>query len=186
MIKEAILRINEVNLITIYHGDNFGTKRLKPELMMNGNVQEGIGIYFGALEVAQTYGKDVVYVEVNPKNFIPARDTVRRKVKLAYKILRDLWKIDNEAMYYLISDWMEIIEPEDITRADIEYLATKMGEDEVRNFQITLAESFGVENFVKIWNKIYPKNLGTYNDDTGFYAILNPKVFPKPYIEDTV
>ncbi len=181
MIEEAILRINEVNLIKIYHGDNFGTKRLKPKLMMNGNVQEGIGIYFGTLEVAQTYGKDVVYVEVNPNNFIPARDTVKRKVKLAYKILRDLWKIDLEAMYYLLTDWMEIHEPEDVTRSDIEYLATKMGEDEVRNFQITLAESFGVENFVKIWNKIYPKNLGTYNSDLDFYAIIKPSIFLRKY-----
>ena len=181
MIREAIHKLNEAELITIYHGDNFGTKRIEPKLMMNGNAQEGIGIYFSSLELAQAYGKDVVYTEVNPKNFINSRDTVRSKVKLAYKILRDLWKIDNEAMYYLLTDWVEIIEVEDITRSDIQLLATKMGSDEVRNFQITLAQSFGVENFVKVWNKIYPKNLGTYNADLDFYAIIKPSIFLRKY-----
>ncbi len=181
-LKQDLKDLNESTL-TIYHGDNHETKKIDPKLMMNGNVQEGIGIYFGNLVVAKSYGKDIVQAEVNQKDFKPSRGTVKRNLKLAYNILRDLWHIDPESMYYLITDWVEIVEIEDITHDDIRLLAQKMGSDEVRNFQITLAEAFGVENFVKIWNKVYPKNTGTYDKDTGFYAIINPKVPLVPFKE---
>jgi len=62
--------INEAsNMVTIYHGDNYGTKKLDPKLMNNGNNQEGIGIYFGTLDVAEDYGKNIVQVTVNKKDF---------------------------------------------------------------------------------------------------------------------
>jgi hypothetical protein len=31
---------------TIFHGDDFGTKKLEPKLMNNGNNQEGVGGVF--------------------------------------------------------------------------------------------------------------------------------------------
>ena len=48
-------------------------------------------------------------------------------------------------------------------------------DDEVRNFQTDMASKFGTEVFVDAWNRFYPTIHGTYNNDTGFYAIINTK-----------
>lgn len=169
--------INESKEI-IYHGDNFGTKKLDPKLMNNGNNQEGVGIYFGDLETAQSYGRHVISIEINPKNFIDSRKPIGKYVstsKIA-KILNDMWKVDEEEMYYMITDWgIEIPNPEDIEKRHITFLASKMSNDEVRNFQVTLADTFNVVDFVKSWNKILPNIHGTYqkqNRDT-WYAVIN-------------
>ena len=185
MIREALQRqnINEANTITLYHGDNFGTKRIEPRLMMNGNVQEGIGIYFSPdLSVAQGYGSDIVYAEVNPKLFVNSRGSVGRNLKLSYNLLKFLFKIDPEALWYMITDWGIVIEnPEDVKLSHIRELNQLIKEDEVRNFLITLAQSFDVEDVAKAWMHVYPKKLGTYNKDINFYAIINTKVFLRKY-----
>ena len=174
MIREAI---KEANSITIYHGDNFNTKKIDPKLMMNGNVQEGPGIYFGSLEVAQSYGKNVVYTEVDPKKFIPSRGTVGKYLKLRYNIMKILHKTDPEPFYYDLTDWgQEIAEPEDVTSEDLRFLSEQIKEEEVRNFLIGLAQSFGPEEVANAWMKVYPNKLGTYNNEIDFYAIINTKV----------
>lgn len=145
----------------------------------SSNVQEGIGIYFGSLETAKAYGSDIVYLEVDHSTFYNSRDFVediRSLNSKVIKILMELYKVDNEAMYYLISDYMEIYEVGDVEDHHIETLATYLSADEVRNFQVSLAQAFGVEKFVKVWNKVLPKNNGTYNKSDEFYAVINPKL----------
>jgi hypothetical protein len=156
-------------------------KKLEPKLMNNGNNQEGIGIYFGSLKTAETYGTNIVKTEINPKNFIDSRKDIIDflKIKQIENILIDMWKSDEETMYYMITDWIEVSEPEDISISDIKYLADKMKYDEVRNFQITLAEQFGVVEFVESWNKHCKNIYGTYqvqNKDETWYCIINTKV----------
>ena len=176
--------VNEETTV-IYHGDDFGTKKLEPKLMNNGNNQEGIGIYFGDLETAESYGKYVITAEIDHKNFLDSRKPIGNfvsTVKIS-KILMELWKSDEEAMYYQITDWgVEISEPEDIEKEHIKELASKIANDDVRNFQITLAETYGVEIFVELWNK-YIKKDGTYQKQNRdiWYAVINPAIKVRKY-----
>ena len=172
--------INEASsMVTIYHGDNYGTKKLDPKLMNNGNNQEGIGVYFGTLEVAKNYGKNIVSVTVNKKRFWGSRNLMSKHTNNnnVLHLFEILHAIDNEPLYYMITDWgIDVSEPEDVTSEYLMELAKKMITDEVRNFQITMAQAFGVVDFVDAWNKVFSNNLGTYNKDLDFYAIINPKV----------
>jgi hypothetical protein len=178
--------INEAsNMIAIYHGDNYGTKKIEPKLMMtkNSNSQEGVGIYFGTLEVAQSYGKDIVKATVNKKRFWGSRNSLSKHTnyKFVLHLFRILHEIDNEPLYYMATDWgIEISEPEEVTIEVLKELAQHMIEEEVRNFQITMAQEFGVIDFVAAWNSVFSDNLGTYNKELDFYAIINPKVKLKP------
>jgi len=173
--------INESTVIT-YHGDDFNTKKLEAKLMNNGNNQEGIGIYFGSLATAETYGKDIIKAEINPKNYIDSRKNINKylTIRQIIKILKDMYKVDEETMYYMITDWgVEISEPEDIMEEHIEFLADKMQNEEVRNFQITMAQEFNVIDFVESWNK-HCKNIhGTFQKQGNgeiWYCIINTNV----------
>ena len=173
--------------IKVYHGDNHDTKRLDPKLMNNGNNQEGIGIYFGDYETAEKYGKFIVEAEINPKMFIHSRKSIGDFVKSDSlgRFIRGLelgtWKNKNkENLWSLATDYgVEVYEAEDLKPYHIDELARLMKDEQVRNFQITLAETFGVERFVNHWN-FYFRWHGTYNPDNGFYAIINTKIKVKP------
>jgi len=172
--------INE-SKVKVYHGDNHNTKVLNPSLMNNGNNQEGIGIYFGSLETAEKYGKNVIEADIDTKNFIESREPIQKHLKNKIKdILIDLHKIDPEILYYDCTDWgIEVQEPEDVKYYHLEELAENLKDEEVRNFQVDLAQKFGVINFVKSWIKVFPRIYGTYHkqyDEEIWYAILSPKV----------
>lgn len=170
--------LNE-KVITIFHGDNYKTSKIDIKLMNNGNNQEGIGIYFGDLKTANAYGRDIVSAEIDDKFFFPSRDLIGKHVskEKIFKILKLLHDKDKEPLYYYITDFgVELSVPEDVNDDHLRDLAAKLSNDECRNFQIDLAERFGVEPFVKAWNKILPKNLGLFNKELGFYAIINNKV----------
>jgi len=95
-----------------------------------------------------------------------------------------LHKIDIEPLYYMATDWgIDISEPEEVNNSVLRQLAKNMMSEEVRNFQITMAQAFGVVDFVETWNNIFSDNLGTYNKELDFYAIINPKVKVKSYTE---
>ncbi len=178
--------LNEGKTITIYHGDNYKTTKLSPKLMMqeSSNAQEGIGIYFGTLEVASNYGKNIVSLDVDKSTFINSRDLVVDNKYLfsnVFKICKELNKIDPESMFYLISSYVMVSEVEDVTDYHIKEFGNAVKTDEIRNFQITMAQSFGVENFVKVWNKILPKNNGTIDKSMDIYAVINPKLKIKKY-----
>jgi len=171
--------ILEAKTITIYHGDNYGTKKLEPKYMFqeNSNNQEGVGIYFGNIETAKSYGKNIVSTEINPKNFVNSREPISKVVSdsVLRKFLKEISKLDIEEFYYLITDYgIEVKEPEDVTDKHITEFVQYIKNEEVRNFQITFCENFGVIDFVNLWNKII-KIHGTYfkqPSDT-WYAIIN-------------
>jgi len=162
--------------ITVYHGDNFKTTKLDPKYMNTGNNQEGIGIYFGSLAVAKDYGSDIVSTEVDKSKFVYSRNLMKKYVsntKIA-KLLKELYKLDVDEMYSFIIDYgVEVYEPEDINSSNLKEFAVMLSGEQVRNFQIDLAQRFGVNIFVKLWNDII-KIDGTFNDEE-FYCIINTK-----------
>jgi len=168
---------NKINDITLYHGDNFGTKETKSKLMNNGNNQEGIGIYFSPhIKTATIYGNKIVKVEVNKEKFIDSRLLVK-KVSIITDKLKDLlvslFPYEKEAFFYEYTNYFsDITDQEDMTADDVRLLSDAYSKEEVRNLQITLAEITGVENFVKEWNRIYPDIWGTVGKKDEFYAII--------------
>lgn len=171
---------NNSNLITVYHADNHGTTEIKIENMdLSGNMQEGIGIYFADnIEAARYYGDHIVTAEISPDRFIESRNDIGNYLKIdqMVEMFKYLWKSNPEQMYYLISDYVEIWQPEDINENHLRSLAKNMKTEEVRNFQITLFQHFGIKAFVESWI-LNIKNIdGTVNSDLGFYCIINPKI----------
>ena len=165
--------------IIIYHGDNFGTTKIDAKLMNNGNNQEGIGIYFSNnIDTAKSYGKDIIKIEGNLK-LIPSRvDMSIINDKKIYNLLKDMHKADLEKFYYYISDYIEVYEPEDVNDKHIIEMIKYAKSEQVRNFQVDMAEKFGVEEFVKSWNK-HIKIDGTYekqNSKEIWYAIINTDI----------
>ena len=161
----------------LYHADNFGTTKLDPKKMNMGNNQEGIGIYFAdKLSFTKFYGNKMISIDVNPKNFVGSREPFEKQLPLnkLLKVFLDMWKIDEEAMYYLITDWgIEISESNEITVDYIKEMIKLMYGTEVRNLQITLANAFGVVNFVKSWNKHMPEIHGTVNKSREIWCVIN-------------
>lgn len=171
--------------IEVYHGDDFNTTFLNPKLMNNGNNQEGIGIYFSDHKsTAESYGKDVVKAYIDRKNFIKSRESIKIIGKNnIINILKDMMIVDKEAMFYLVTDYGVYLEnPEDLEDYHLEELYELIFNEEARNFQITMANSFGVVEFVKSWNK--NTNIdGTYynhNNDEVWYSLINTdiKLYP--------
>lgn len=168
--------------VTVYHGDNYGTTKLSPSLMNNGNNQEGIGIYFSDdVETAKNYGKNVVSLDIDLSKFVDSRKPAYKYInsRKLTELLKELHKVDDEAFFYLASDYIELVEVEDVIPEHFAMMASNMKDEEVRNLQITLAESFGVEPFVKLWNKILSHIHGTYQDNRNgeiWYCVINDKL----------
>lgn len=109
--------VEKSNQITIYHGDNFNTIKINPKRMLtdNSNNQEGVGIYFGSLDVAKSYGKNIVFCTVDKTKFWDSRALVGDFKELKNelpKILSELNKSNSLEFFYLASDYIEITEPE--------------------------------------------------------------------------
>lgn len=175
-------QLNESQGIVIFHGDNYNTSRLDPRLMNNGNNQEGIGIYFSdELSTAKAYGKHVVKATVNPRKLIPARQPMSSFIphRTIVNILKDMMKFDREAMFYMATDYgAYLTEPEELEEYHLDEVASMMGDEEVRNFQTTIAQVFDVVPFVKSWNR-HTRIDGTFhnhNHNERWYAIINPNV----------
>jgi len=167
--------------IRLFHGDNHNTTKIDPKLMMqkNSNNQEGVGIYFGTLETARHYGKNIVYIDVEKNSFFNSRDLIedcKELSKKLIKILLELKKIDNEEMYYFVTDWGIECDEKNINETVLKEVAEYLQTEEIRNFQIDMAEKFGVVNFVRVWNKVLPHNNGLFCKETNFYAVINPKI----------
>ena len=168
------MRLYEIenSTITVYHGDNHNTSFLNPAIMNNGNNQEGIGIYFGTLDVAEAYGNDIVSATIDPTKFVSARDIASdwlplNKIALLLKKLNE----GHQEFWYFFSDYAEISEPQDIVDHHYTQVAELIGEGELRNFQIELAQASNVELFVGLWNKIFYFIHGLHYDE--FYCIIN-------------
>ena len=177
LIKEEIQNLSELK---VYHGDSFNTSKLDPKWMLhqNSNNQEGVGIYFSDdIETARSYGKNIISTNIDKKDFVNSRNLVSKHINKSkiVALLKAMTKIDKESMFYFMSDYTYLEEPENINALSYEKTADMLLKDEIRNMQISLAEVIGVENFVKLWNSII-KIDGTYykNGKNIFYAIINP------------
>lgn len=180
--------INEESaMVEVYHGDNYDTTKIEIKNMMSksSNNQEGIGIYFGSLDVAKDYGENIVKAKVNKKRFWGSRNILSKHARRnsVLSLFKKLHEIDNKPLWYMCTDWgIEVYNPEDVEHSHLRELADKMMSEEVRNFQITMAQNFGVEKFVPIWNDVFFDNLGTYSKENDFYCIISPKVKLTKYI----
>ena len=161
----------------VYHGQNYPGDPFKhmDKRIHEGNQQEGPGIYFGAYNVAKDYGKFITKTKdrIQNKDFVKSRAELS-KTKLYNrlpKFLYELFKIDPEPIYYEITNWIEIYEPEDIKDYHFDILAKKLKYEETRNFLITYAKLYK-KDFLDVFNKVYPNIKGTYNPDLNFYAFL--------------
>lgn len=176
------MKIEEISHIKVYHGDNHNTTKLDPILMNNGNNQEGIGIYFSSkIETAKYYGSNIVAVEIDTSRFVNSRMEIGKaiSIKTISDILLDMLDSNLEEMYYIVTDYgVEVSKPEDIRSKHILMLSKLLVGEQVRNFQIDLADKFGVVEFVKSWNK-HTSIDGTYNkntDDELWFAIINNNI----------
>ena len=167
----------------LYHGTN---RRWEPFALgwenhiAEGNMQEGPGIYFGgSIDIAMAYGSNIwkSTAEHDDKKFLKSRASVYSQKALFNslpKFLRKLHKIDPEPLFYEISNWIEIHEPEDIRDYHFDMLAEKLKYEETRNFLVTYAELYTGKDFIKTFNSVYPNIKGTYNPKENFYALLKP------------
>jgi len=169
------------SIITVYHGDNYNTRSLEPRLMNNGNNQEGVGIYFSdRYDTTKAYGSNVVKADINMRNFVESRKPVSILNRSGIvKLMHDMARVDQEAMYYIATDYgIFLQEPEDLEPYHIDELYGYMRDEEIRNFQTMMAGTFGVENFVKSWNRWVGVD-GTWNyhnSNERWFAIINPKI----------
>jgi len=122
-------------------------------LHQNSNNQEGVGIYFSDdIETARSYGKNIISTNIDKKDFVNSRNLVSNHINKSkiVALLKAMTKIDKESMFYFMSDYTYLEEPENINALSYEKTADMLLKDEIRNMQISLAEVIGVENFVKL------------------------------------
>lgn len=184
-LNEAIripLKENLRGIVEVYHGDNYGTTRLEPRLMNNGNNQEGIGIYFSdQYKTAEFYGRHIVKATIDLSRFCSAREPVARlnSERDIKRLLHDMNGVDPESMFYLLTDFgIFVQEPEDVEPYHIDELYDFMKNEQVRNFQITMAETFNVVDFVRSWNR-HVRIDGTYEKNSHnelWVAIINTDI----------
>jgi hypothetical protein len=175
--------IEEGRRVTIYHGDNYGLKKLDNYALMalpDSNQQEGPGIYFATdPDTTKAYGDKVVSTTIDPKKFLPSRDLVEDHLstKTLSKMFRDIFK-DDEDFWYLLTDYgVYVTELEEVEDYHWDELADNMRNEEIRNFLITLVESADTKSVVKNFVK-HSGYYGTYNDQVNtknndtWYALL--------------
>jgi len=175
--------LNEGKKQYLYHGQNYPADPFKGfekkyKRMNWGNQQEGPGIYFGDLETAKGYGDHIYKTKekIDSINFLNSRKLVKDYKGLLRKIplfLKELHKIDPEPMFYNMSDWIELSDPKDIRDWHFDEMKENLKYEEIRNFLITYSELYE-DDFVRVFNKVYPLYYGTFNPNLNFYAFLKP------------
>jgi len=181
--------LNERRGVRVYHGGGVTLKELEPKWMMhdNSNNQEGVGIYFGeTVEIAQAYGPKIVFIDIEPKYFVDPRESAGKHLRadqLSRLIIKALGANSSlrEDIFYWVSDYVEIVEPEDLNDDNIEEACGYMLDEEIRNVQVEFAEMLGTELFVELWNKYIPKIHGLYNKHEGFYSVIHTSYAVCPY-----
>ena len=170
--------------VVTYHGDDFGTSKVTIKNMwLDGNSQEGIGIYFGPASVAEGYGKYISKALVDPSRYIESRENTLDAIGVdnLAKILEECWKADAEQMYYLATDYgIDIPEPEDIEDYHMEMVAGLLGNNEIRHIQVEIVQAFNIEILVKAWMKVLPDVHGLKESDNEFFIVINTGVGVTP------
>lgn len=88
----------------------------------------------------------------------------QRKLAISFRPCDKYSKVQNK--------YSEVFEE---TRSYINTLVSNIMDDEVRNFQITMADTFTIQSFQNAWKEHLPTAVGTYDKNTEFYAIINDK-----------
>jgi len=171
-------RTSNSQLVTVYHGSDTKFTKINPKYMFLdvGNSQEGVGMYFGDLETAQGYGKYLYKIQLNRKFFKKSHGYVEDNLPKGQlkKFMMSLWKSDPESMFMWCTDYgIYATEESEITTQSITELIEMLKFEELRNFQIDIAQHFKVEDLVNIWMKCFKNIHGLYNDDYGFYVLLS-------------
>lgn len=165
---------------TLYHGDDFGTTRLEPRWMIHdvSNNLEGVGIYFSPdINVAKSYGSKIISINASGLSIANSRQSVDSIVpdKKAIDFLQHLNRT-NEDFWYLITDYgIEVSDQSDVEMYHLQALHDMMKPEEMRNWQIELAQVTDIETFVPGWNK-YIGIDGMYNPENSIYTISNPAI----------
>jgi hypothetical protein len=185
LFKPRVSKLEESVTATLYHGDNFGTTKLNPAWMYHGesNNQEGIGIYFSPdIDVARHYGTKISTTSLEGYNVVDSRTTTDDVVNRdgAIQFIEYLNSQDDD-FWYLISNYIEVANPEDIEEYHFAEVYDAMRVAQIRHWQIELMTSFSsIEKFVSGWNK-YIQIDALYDYDTQFYAIINPSIEIRPH-----
>jgi len=168
--------IEESEKIVVYHGSDvtFNNISAKYMLLDGSNAQEGVGIYFGDFDTAETYGKHVMSIEIDPKMFIDSHsllsDNIKKKQIIA--LCKDMYKSDKESFFYKVSDWVPVEDVSDVNDYVIDEFAESQMDEMLRYFTADFAMTFGIETFINSWNK-HMKNIhGTFNKQHGTTRIL--------------
>lgn len=179
--------VQEESRLTIYHGDNHGLNAINGNYkVMNlegSNQQEGPGIYFAVHKsTALGYGDKVVETTVNPKKFLPSREYVEDhlSVEVVGKILKEMYKED-EDLWYLLTDYgVYVTEPEEVEEHHWDELAEMLMNEQIRNFLITLVDASNtktaVSNFVKYsgyWGTYMKMPATDYSEADTWFAIMH-------------
>ena len=163
------------NKITIYHSSNVYIPNIDPKYMLHGNAQEGVGIYFSEdLQETKGYGDKTVKIEINKRNFKYSRDDTFKHCSMLSisQLLNELKNYDNDSMIILASDYG--IDSNSLRQSHLIEISKQIGDTEIRNFQIELAQRFSVEQLVSAWNKVFPKIHGLYeNSHWSIYSVIN-------------
>jgi hypothetical protein len=171
--------LNESNSVTAYHGGPSKLKKIEPKFMNIGNVEYGVGIYFATdEETTKTYGKAVSTIAIDHAKFIDSFSPAGKLGTKLAKLLTALWLLNKEAMFYMVSDYIEVSEVDDVTGEHIKQLARRMKDVHVRHLQVDLVRAFGEDAFVDEWMKNVKLD-GTFykrNSDDTWYAVINPKI----------
>lgn len=172
--------LNESKTVTVYHGNKYGTSKINPKHMDSSINEHGVGIYFtDEFNTSKMYGEHVVKAEINPSDFIESRSFIEKLGKSFFNLLKYLYKIEPEGIWYLVTDYgMEVFNPEDVEESHLYELYKIAGKEQIRHMQQTLVDNTSVEDFVEGWLKTI-KYKGTYQkQQTGetFYMIIDPNV----------
>lgn len=167
----------------LYHGDNVGTTVLNPRWMMhdNSNNQEGVGIYFSpSIEIAKTYGNKISSIPVTGLRIVDSRQPVSKSIPAsnAINLFAYLNEV-NENFWYMVSDYVEVSSPEEITKSHLVKLYKLTSNSEIRNWQIELAQASSVTDLVSGWNRFIDLD-GIYHVTDKNYAIINTNIVATP------
>lgn len=169
------------NEFILYHGDHFGTTEITAKWMMydKSNNQEGIGIYFSPdIEVAKTYGPKISAIDASELTIVPSRKIAADVVDFneAVDLVAKLNQM-SEDFWYIYSDYgIEVANPEDVETYHHADLCRHMLNEEVRNWQIELAQAAdSIEIFVQAWAMTMSID-GLFDEVQKFYSIIQTDI----------
>jgi len=170
-------------IITVYKASDKKFNKIDTKFMVIAD--QGVGTYFTDYEFAKTNASFkenfLLSTEINLKYFVDSWIKIEKLVSLKklQNFLFELYKTNEEGFFNLsLYFGIEVLNPEDLTEFHVLELSELIKSEQIRNFQKMIAEEFGIETFVKLWNKYFSEIHGTIYDenDVVYYSIINTKL----------